>query len=91
MAEVLRYTGRMDLGAVCALHADLTGKGETDIEVDLSEVTTMGALCLQCLCAAAIRLRAAGHQLDLIGSPPEVAAQIALMDMDPTQQAGEPR
>ncbi|NNE52938.1 MAG: STAS domain-containing protein [Sulfitobacter sp.] len=81
MTDTLPLEGRLDLTAVAALHEALVARQGGDVTVDLTGVTQMGALCLQCLIAAATAARARGHRLSLINIPDQVLSQCVAMGL----------
>ncbi|OCX62318.1 hypothetical protein BFP70_14210 [Thioclava sp. SK-1] len=56
---------KVDLSKVTTLAATLKSHAGADLVIDASEVTQVGALCLQTLAAAAQSWRASGHSLTI--------------------------
>ncbi|MGB3244666.1 MAG: STAS domain-containing protein [Sulfitobacter sp.] len=79
MAEVVALTGKLDLTSVRGVHAMLLAHNGQDIEVDLSEVSQIGALCLQVLIATANKAAARGTAFSITRATPRVAEQMAAM------------
>lgn len=77
MSEVFAPTGKLDLAAVSEFHAALLERRGQDTRVDMSGVSHIGALCLQCLIAAAIDAVASGARFQLADVPDHVQAQLA--------------
>lgn len=80
MAEPLRLSGRLDLAAVDALHRALLAAPPGDLRLDLSQVSRIGALALQCLLAAA---RVEGRRLLLENVPEAVREECRLLGLPP--------
>ena len=83
MTAVLTLQERLDFGAVSALKADILGQAGNDLEVDASNVTHMGTLCLQVLIAASNDWISAGHKFNLTSPSDACATQLNLHGITP--------
>lgn len=79
MAEVVTPKGKLDLSAVADLHTALGSLSGRDVVVDLSEVTQLGALCMQAIVSASKSAEADGTSFEVRGASEQVAAQVATM------------
>ncbi|MEM9969150.1 MAG: STAS domain-containing protein [Pseudomonadota bacterium] len=89
MVETLAPRGKLDLAAVAQLHRDLHAVAEHDVVLDLTDVTQIGALCLQSCVAAARRAHVAGTSFKLAGVSPQVAEHITAMGFNSQNFAGD--
>ena len=83
MSEVLYPRGKLNLAAAAALHSELGALKGRDVAVDLSDVTQLGALCLQVMIAAAKTAGDAGSKFRINGASARVTAQLDTMGMPP--------
>lgn len=82
MAEPIILVPRLDLTAVQALVASITSRPpDTDIVLDASNVTHLGALCTQAILAAANRSNAAGGSFAVSNVSERVEEQLACMGL----------
>jgi anti-anti-sigma regulatory factor len=81
MTEVLVLKGKLDVRAVKNLYTQLESRLGNDVQIDMGQVTHIGALCLQTLFAASIALRGDTRRLILENVDPLVEAQIEMMGM----------
>ena len=88
MTVVLTLQERLDFGAVTALKAEILGQVGNDLEVDASNVTHMGTLCLQVLIAASNDWVSAGHKFSLTSPSDTCAAQLTLHGFTPDTLTG---
>lgn len=84
MSDPLTLPARLDLSAVTQLVTDLRAM-EGDIRVDASEVSHLGALCLQALIAASRQAHANGHIFEISGASEKVVGQMQFMGLAPQQ------
>ena len=83
MSEFCAPTGKLDLSAVSDLHARLLNDAGKDIVLDLSDVTQIGALCMQTCVAAARHARATGATFEVCNASDDVQTQLAWMGLSP--------
>ncbi|MWB77437.1 STAS domain-containing protein [Pseudooceanicola sp. 216_PA32_1] len=83
MSDALLLPPRLDLPAAAPLAQAFRERLGADIAVDASQVTHLGALCLQVLLSAAITARRRGHALRLIAISDRAAQQLAQMGFTP--------
>ena len=69
--------------AASKVHEQLMAMNGQNIQVDLSEVTLMGALCLQICVAAARQAKATDCTFEVVNAPDAVLAQINSMGLTP--------
>ncbi len=74
---------KLDLPAAGALHAALRAADPATVCVDMSQVTHLGALCVQVLMVAARSRIAAGGGLSMINTTDRVLDQLRLMGLTP--------
>ena len=86
MSEPLKLPARLDLSAANDLVESLR-KVEGDILLDASEVSHLGALCLQSLVAASRKASANGHKFQMDGASDKVLEQMKYMGATPDQLA----
>jgi len=88
MTAVITLQDRLDFGAVTPLKSAILGHSGQDMEIDASEVTHMGTLCLQVLIAAANDWKLAG-KVFRITSPSDICeTQLALHGFSPDTLTG---
>jgi len=83
VTEPLCPDGKLDVTAAPGLHASLLGCDGQDVQVDMTSVTSIGALCLQTLIAAARSARDNNHDFQISNTSDQVLAQMAAMGMTP--------
>ncbi len=83
MTDALALQPRLDLPAAEPLAKALKARLGGDIVVDASEVTHLGALCLQVLLCTASDLRNAGHGFTMINTSDRVLAQLSSLGFTP--------
>ena len=83
MTEPLVLQQKLDLPAAAPLAEELKSRLGGDVVLDASEVTQIGALCLQVMLAAATSLKGAGHSLSLTNVNDRVVEQLAQMGFSP--------
>jgi chemotaxis protein CheX len=83
MSEPLTLTGKLDVTAAAAFHAELTARAGQDIVLDCEKVTQIGALCLQTCLAAAREARAKQTRFDIINVSDPVLVQLTSMGFTP--------
>lgn len=83
MADTMMLEGKLDVSTVPALHAALLKRADQDVVLDLSEVTHIGALCVQTCLAAARHAQEAGTSFRLTNVPDGVLAQLSCMGFSP--------
>ena len=76
---------RLDHQGARQLHALLVGARGTEVRLDASKVTFVGALALQVLLAALARWRADGLRLSCDQISPAFADDIARLGADPSE------
>ncbi len=86
MSAPLQLPAKLDLPASLQLVGDLR-EIDGDMHIDASNVTHMGALCLQALIAAARKAKGAGSKFEITGISEKVAAQLAAMGTSPEHLA----
>ncbi|MFK7876354.1 MAG: STAS domain-containing protein [Paracoccaceae bacterium] len=82
MSEPLLLSAKLDLSAALGLVNDLK-EIDGDIQVNASEVSHMGSLCVQALLAAARQAIANGHTMQITGISEKVSAQLDVMGLSP--------
>jgi len=91
MDKPLTLPAKLDISAVAGLHADLVARKDQTVELDLSDVTHFGALCLQVIIAAARKANSTGKSLCLRNANDRVLAQLLAMGVTPeTIMEGQP-
>ncbi|PHQ95091.1 MAG: chemotaxis protein CheX [Marinosulfonomonas sp.] len=88
MTAVLTLQERLDFGAVTALKAEILDQAGNDLEVDASNVTHMGTLCLQVLIAASSDWGRAGRRFRLTSPSDTCATQLTLHGFTPDTLTG---
>jgi len=83
VTEPLCPAGKLDITAAPGLHAALLGYEGKDVQIDMTNVTLIGALCLQTLIAAARSANEGSHDFLLSNTSDQVLAQMAAMGMTP--------
>lgn len=83
MAEPLHLKGKLDVTAVGKVHEQFVALNGQDIQLDLSEVTLMGALCTQICIAAARQAKESDCAFEIVNTPDAVLAQINSMGLTP--------
>lgn len=83
MADALSPKGKLDLTAASDLHAAFVAHAGGDVVLDLSNVSQMGALCVQVCVSAAKTLQGQGHHLEIVNTPDAVLAQMGSMGLTP--------
>jgi len=78
MTEVITLQERLDFSAAPELKTQLIGQTGHDIEIDVSNVTHMGTLCLQILIAASTEWAKTGHKFNLTSPSDICATQLSL-------------
>lgn len=82
MAETVKLATRLDLSAAQNLVKDVTAvKPETDLTLDASDVTHLGALCAQAILATANRSKSAGAALKIENVSERVEEQLGFMGL----------
>ena len=81
MTERFAPEGKLDLAAVNGLVAQLRDHADKDLEVDLTGVSSLGALCLQAFLAAARDARSAGKTFTVNNASGSVTRQLAAMGL----------
>ncbi|MEM7521253.1 MAG: STAS domain-containing protein [Pseudomonadota bacterium] len=79
MTDAITPQGKLDLSALPDFHSSLAARMNEDIQLDLANVVSIGALCLQCCLAAARATIDAGKSFDIVNTPDAVRAQIESM------------
>ncbi len=79
-----KLPARLDLSVAMQLVSDLR-KLDGDIHVDASNVTHMGALCVQALIATARKADAEGRKFEISGVTDKVLEQMKVMGTAPEQ------
>jgi len=88
MTTTLTLQERLDFGAVTALKNTLLEHVNQDLEIDASQVTHMGTLCLQVLIAAARDWKQAGKTF-CVTMPSDICkTQLALHGFTPDTLTG---
>lgn len=82
MTGHVKLPARLDLSQAIHLVSDLR-KIDGDVHIDASEVTHLGALCLQALIAAARKAIDAGHRFEMVGVTDKVLDQMKVMGTAP--------
>lgn len=82
MTRPYKLPARLALPQAMQLVGDLR-KIDGDLRIDATEVTHLGALCLQALIAASRRARDAGHRFEMIGVSDRILAQMKVMGTSP--------
>ncbi|MBY5974105.1 STAS domain-containing protein [Pseudooceanicola marinus] len=83
MTEPLVLQPKLDLPAAAPLAEALRGRLDGDVVLDGSQVTQVGALCLQVMLSAATSLRSKGHAMSLTNLSDKVVEQLAQMGFSP--------
>ena len=83
MSETLALTGKLDVTAAAAFHAELTARKGQDIVLDCEKVTLFGALCVQSCLAAAREARQQQTRFDIINVCDPVLVQLTSMGFTP--------
>lgn len=83
MAETYSLPPKLDLPAAGPLAADLQAKLENDLVLDASDVTLVGALCIQVIASAALSFAAAGKRLSLTNTSDRVIDQLHHLGFTP--------
>ncbi|MBD3663220.1 STAS domain-containing protein [Sulfitobacter aestuariivivens] len=83
MHSVIAPQGKLDLTAVPALYAQISAANDVDVEVDLTHVSQVGALCAQVLIAAGVHLRATNRRLSLSNVSDTLLRQFSVMGLTP--------
>lgn len=84
MTAQLTLPARLDLTAAKPLARDLSAL-TGDLELDASQVTHLGGLCLQVLLAAAQSCQTAGHGFVVSDPSEDFDAALAMLGVDPSQ------
>lgn len=87
VTEPLCPDGKLDVTAAPGLHAALLDRKDQDVQIDMTDVTLIGALCLQTLIAAARSAHEGHHDFQISNTSDLVLAQMAAMGMTPEQIA----
>ncbi|WP_299737186.1 STAS domain-containing protein [uncultured Roseobacter sp.] len=83
MSDPIALPARLDLSAASSLMTTLKDQGEGDLVMDLSEVSHLGALCLQVMISAATSAIAAGRSVSVLNASERVTDQLRVMGMTP--------
>ncbi|MFK7882312.1 STAS domain-containing protein [Roseobacter sp.] len=83
MSDPITLAPRLDLSAASALMTTLKDHKDGDLTMDLSEVSHLGALCLQVMIAAATAAVAAGRSVSVVNASDRVIDQLRVMGMTP--------
>lgn len=83
MTEPLTPQGKLDLSALPDFHASLLACSGADTVLDMTNVTQLGALCMQSCLAAARAADAAGQKFEIINVSDVVVAQLGCMGFTP--------
>lgn len=83
VTDTITPEGKLDITAVAALHGDLLARAGQDVDIDLGNVTFIGALCLQTLVCAAKDARDTGNSLRLLNIGDLLLSQMNTMGMTP--------
>lgn len=81
MAEVIVPEGKLDLSAATRLHSELGALRGQDVELDLSQATSLGALCLQILIAACKTAKDGGRTFRVTATNDRIDNNLAAMGM----------
>lgn len=87
MAEPYMLPPKLDLPAASPLAAALKSRMNEDLVLDASDVTQVGALCIQVIAAASRSLAAAGHGLTLTNMSDKALGQLANLGFTPESLA----
>ena len=87
MTDALVLPPRLDLPAAAPLAQALKERLGSDIAVDASQVTHLGALALQVLLSAAATARRRGHALRITTISDRAAEQLSAMGFTPDSLA----
>ena len=82
MSARYKLPARLDLSQAAEL-AEPLRKMDEDLRIDASDVSHLGALCLQTLIAAARKARASGHRFEMTGVTDKVLEQMKVMGTSP--------
>lgn len=82
LTETIKLPARMDVSVAQSLVGDLSGKNFSDgIELDASDVTHFGSLCVQAILVAARAIKEAGGTLTLKNVSEKVEDQLTCMGL----------
>ena len=88
MTAIITLQERLDFGAVTPLKTTILERAGQDLEIDASQVTHMGTLCLQVLIAAANDWKQAGKTFQIISPSETCKTQLALHGFSPDTITG---
>jgi len=88
MTAVVKLQGRLDFGAAPELKAEIIGQIGNDLDVDASNVSHMGTLCLQILIAASNDWAKSGQKFNLISPSDTCLTQLSLHGFSPDTLSG---
>ncbi|AXX98142.1 STAS domain-containing protein [Profundibacter amoris] len=88
MTTVITLQERLDFGAVTPLKTTILGHAGQDLEIDASQVSHMGTLCLQVLIAAANDWKQVGKTFQIISPSETCKTQLALHGFSPDTLTG---
>ncbi|OWU84926.1 hypothetical protein ATO6_11535 [Oceanicola sp. 22II-s10i] len=88
MSDSYRLPARLDLPAAEPLAQALRGRLGANMTLDGSDVTHLGALCLQVLLSAARTVRHAGHDFALVNASDRLTEQLASLGFTPDRLSG---
>ena len=88
MTASLTLQERLDFGAVTPLKTAILDLAGQNLEIDASQVTHMGTLCLQVLIAAANDWKQAGKTFHIVSPSSTCESQLALHGFSPDTLTG---
>lgn len=83
MSETIVLAPKLDLSAASELMTILRAQDAAEVEIDMSEVKHLGALCLQVLLAAAKTSRTENRTITITNTSDRVIDQMRVMGMTP--------
>ena len=82
MSEPLKLAARLDLSEAQALSQSLSERDfSASVVVDASDVTHMGAICVQTLISAAREAQSAGGSFEIVNAGERVEDQLSVMGL----------